>query len=80
MSSNGKHRSTKPVTNEQGKKVTPVTGLPASQRVICPICTSCRNVDTFIYATRGSIRYCKCRYCGHTYTHVATVVDNIQTR
>ena len=81
MSSNGKHRTTKPTTNGSGIQVTPVTGIPASQRVICPICTACKCVDTFIYATRGSVRYCKCRRCGHTYSHaVATVVSDMQTR
>lgn len=79
MSRNG--RSTKPITNNNGQHVTPKTGIPASQRVVCPICTSCKCVDTFIYATRGAVRYCKCRRCGHTYSHaVVAVVSDIQTR
>lgn len=80
-----KHRSTKAIVNANGDRVTPVTNLPASQRVEAPPCTSCKSPDTFIYTTRGYIRYCKCRRCGWTYTHAvsvvsSTVVDDIQTR
>jgi hypothetical protein len=73
------------VINQNGERVTPVRGLPASQRVEAPPCVSCKASATFIYTTRGAIRYCKCRHCGHTFTHsvsrvVAVVLDDIQTR
>lgn len=80
-------RSTKSVVNPNGQRVTPKTGLPASnQRAEAPNCTSCRSSNTFIYATRQFIRYCKCRHCGHTYsfsrpsTVRATTIIDIQTR
>jgi hypothetical protein len=75
------NRSTKPTTNTEGELVTPKTGIPASQRVTAPKCVACLSEQTYIYATRNVIRYCKCRRCGHTWSHaVATVVDDIQTR
>lgn len=55
-------RSTKPV---DGK--TPVSGLPASQRVTAPPCPTCRDVNTFVYATKPPKRYCKCKRCGWTW-------------
>jgi len=59
-------RSTKPrVTN--GTKVTPKTGVPASQRVTSDPCPMCHSEDTHVYATRGIKRYCKCRHCGWTW-------------
>jgi DNA-directed RNA polymerase subunit RPC12/RpoP len=77
-----KNRSTKAVVDAYGRRVTPVRGLPASQRVESPPCSACRSENTFIYATRQIARYCKCRYCGHTWTigPRATPVDDIQTR
>jgi hypothetical protein len=77
-----RRRSTKAVINENGQRVTPVTQLPASQRVEARKCTSCLSPDTFVYATRQVARYCKCRRCGHTFTigPGVTTVDEIQTR
>lgn len=82
MSTNKPNRSTKAVVNENGERVTPVTRLPAAQRVEAPPCTSCRSLNTFIYATRQIARYCKCRRCGHSFTIGPGVitVDDIQTR
>jgi len=77
-----KNQSTKPVVTAIGRKVTPSTGLPASQRVTCPPCSSCRSDETFIYATRQIARYVKCRHCGHTFSIGPPVspVDDIETR
>lgn len=58
-----KRKSTKPV---DGK--TPVSGLPASQRVTAPPCQCCRDNDTHIYCKRAPMRYVKCRRCGHTFS------------
>jgi ribosomal protein L37AE/L43A len=84
MNTPQKHRSTKAVINSDGQRVTPVTGLPASQRVEAPPCTSCRSENTFVYTTRGAVRYCKCRHCGHSFVHAVSkppvVVIDIQTR
>lgn len=85
MSKPQQHRSTKAIVNLTGDRVTPVTKLPASQRVEAPPCTSCKSDNTFIYTTRGVLRYCKCRHCGWTYSHSvsvlsATRIDDIQTR
>jgi len=70
-----------------GKRVTPVTEQPASQRVEappCPVCPRDLNERTHIYATRGRKRYCKCARCGWTwgvaFEEGATRVDNMQTR
>lgn len=66
-------KPTKAVTDEDtGRRVTPVTGRPASQRVEAPPCPSCRSPNTHVYATRRPVRYCKCRRCGHTYTVAIT--------
>lgn len=74
-------RSTKAVIKD-GKRLTPVSGLPASSRVESPPCMACHSQSTFIYATRQIARYCKCRHCGHTWTIGPGVgrVDDIQTR
>ena len=78
---NNKRTTTKPINGTNGQKLTPTTQQPASQRVISPCCTSCKWMDTYIYATRGSVRYCKCRRCGHTWSHATvTVAASIQTR
>ena len=77
-----KKRTTKP-KQVNGAKVTPVKGEPASQRVCAPECQCCHNERTYIYATRGRLRYCKCRRCGWTWSisgDLAASVDNIQTR
>lgn len=76
-----RRRTTKAKTVD-GQRVTPVTELPASNRVESPPCQLCHNENTFIYATRQRVRYCKCRHCGHTWTFAAKVVtyENIQTR
>ena len=70
-----------------GKRVTPVTERPASQRVEAPRCPVCPPEDglrTYIYCTQGRKRYCKCRRCGWTwgvaFETAAAPVDNIQTR
>ena len=70
-----------------GKRVTPVTEQPASQRVEaprCPVCSPEEGLRTYIYATRDRKRYCKCRRCGWTwgvaFEHVAAPVDDMQTR
>ena len=80
--SDKKQRSTKAIINQQGERVTPVSHLPASQRVESPPCVACLSHNTFIYATRQIARYCKCRRCGHSFTigPSATTVDDIQTR
>jgi len=62
---NGK--STKPKLHN-GQKVTPSTGVPASQRVVSEACPVCHKETTHIYATRGRKRYCKCRHCGWTWS------------
>jgi DNA-directed RNA polymerase subunit M/transcription elongation factor TFIIS len=76
-----KRRTTKAKTVD-GKRVTPVTEMPASNRVEAPGCRLCHNTNTFVYATRQRIRYCKCRRCGHTWTFAsdAVTVSQIQTR
>jgi hypothetical protein len=65
---NEERKTTKPT---DGK--TPVSGLPASQRVTAPDCVSCCSEDTFIYCTREVMRYCKCRHCGHTWSFGRTI-------
>lgn len=56
----------------------PDRGLPAlSNAGPCrnPECVMCvewrkalgRENQTFIYATKGAVRYCKCRICKHTW-------------
>lgn len=55
-------KTTKPIDG-----LTPVSGLPASQRVTAPRCPSCLDADTFIYFTAKPKRYCKCKRCGHTW-------------
>jgi hypothetical protein len=76
-------RTTKAKT-VNGQRVTPVSNLPASQRVNAPRCASCHSDSTFIYATRSPKHYFKCRRCGYTdyfeSRDIAGVVDDIQTR
>ena len=60
------NRSTKPKSHN-GRKVTPKTNVPASQRVVSESCPVCHRDTTHIYATRGLKRYCKCRHCGWTW-------------
>lgn len=37
----------------------------------CPMCVELRDDKTknysFVYHTAGSMRYCKCEHCGHTW-------------
>lgn len=64
-----KRRTTKPRT-VAGRKVTPVSGEPASQRVTAPRCQTCRSDNTYIRSKNGRKRYCKCRACGWTWAYV----------
>ena len=75
-------KSTKSKTVD-GKRVTPVTEQPASQRVEAPPCPCCRHIYTVIYCTQKPKRYCKCKRCGWTWgvaMDAASPVDNLQTR
>lgn len=35
----------------------------------CTMCTALRDAESysFVYHTRGSVRYCKCGFCGNTW-------------
>ena len=49
--------------------------MPISNAPECNLCVDTRAKlgkpnDTYIYATRDRVRYCKCRLCGHTFKFV----------
>ena len=68
---------------KNGRRVTPKTEQPASQRVEAPPCQVCppdKRSDTYVYATRGRKRYCKCKRCGWTWGVAFEEPDAVQTR
>lgn len=67
-----------PIVEQQSEPVTE----PAKARVRfvprdCSACSSLRGDSkesySFVYHTAGRIRYCKCRYCGNTWTQAGEV-------
>lgn len=69
-------KSTKAVVDDDGRRVTPVSRLPAARAAEAPPCPLCACESTYIYATRTPTRFCKCRQCGHSYKHVILAVDS----
>jgi len=62
-----KAKSPKPIINDEGEKVTPKTGLPASEYWVAGDCQLCNSSETHCYNTSNGKHYIKCRRCGHTW-------------
>ena len=62
-----KRAANRPVTNENGERVTPVTGAPASDFWVAGDCQLCNSENTKVYDCKNGKHYIKCYRCGHTW-------------
>jgi hypothetical protein len=72
----------KQVKQEQGAQSAP----PEPKRFNPRPCSSCAAIRpkgesySVVYATKGSVRYCKCKYCGATWAQAQSFMgDNVTT-
>jgi hypothetical protein len=62
------------VSNTEAVEVIEVIEPPKPRQFEARPCSSCCEVRPYgknysrVYCTRGSIRYCRCDYCGHTWS------------
>lgn len=62
-----KRAANRPKTKANGERVTPVTGVPASDYWVATDCTVCRSENTWCYNTSNGKHYFKCNRCGFTW-------------